>query len=245
MWNSFTRGNGGWDLRVGSGRCCLLIGNTRWHWAEERNGTWTYFHTEPEPQKLQKMKDQLISWASVGAIPQEISLDQQTNLGLSDIPIKGMPYWLGIDRGLAAWGALKRAEISPLNFQGILIADAGTVLSLTRLNANGEFAGGQLAPGLNLQLSLMAERTEALQYPGIEKVPTSKFPIQTNEAMQIGSIQSLVGMLIEAQREAGLPLWLCGGDASLLFDQFNNRNLPISLYPNLVLEGMVDLCSQN
>ncbi|WP_320673504.1 type III pantothenate kinase [Prochlorococcus sp. MIT 1341] len=229
---------------MSSGRLCLLIGNTRWHWAEEHSGEWNFSHTSPDSMELLRMKDRLAAWASVGPIPEGVFLEPGTNLALDDVPIKCLPPWLGIDRALAAWGALRRAKKEPMKFDGILVADAGTVLSLTRLNADGEFAGGQLLPGLGLQLASMAERAQALQNPGIGKVVDSKFPLETSHAMRRGSLQSLIGALIEAQIDSQLPIWLCGGDSSLLFDYLRHRQIPLALYPNLVLEGMVDVCAR-
>ena len=244
MWHSFARSYGGWDLRVSNQRLCLLIGNTRWHWAEEQMGAWNFFHTSPASDELLRIQDRLVTWASVGPLPKKACLEPDKNLCLNDVPIPCMPPWLGIDRALAAWGALKRAQRDHRDFRGILVADAGTVLSLTRLNSAGEFNGGQLAPGLRLQLSSMGDKTFALKDPGIGKISETKFPLNTNEAMRRGSLQASIGMLKEAQLDAQLPMMLCGGDSFLLFDHLRQRELPISLYPNLVLEGMVDVCDR-
>ena len=33
--------------------------------------------------------------------------------------------------------------------------------------------------------------------------------------------------LVEAQKEANMPIWLCGGDSGIFFDHLKNRKIPI------------------
>ena len=125
-----------------------------------------------------------------------------------------------------------------------LIADAGTILSLTRITAAGAFAGGQLVAGLRLQLSAMAIGANALKEPGkLEKIP-EKFPSKTAPAMHRGVLEALIGMLIEAQKTTRNQLWLCGGDSSLLFEELKQRNADVVHHPNLVLEGMTSISDE-
>ena len=220
---------------------CLLIGNSRWHWAKQQAEAWQFCHSAPDPHRLQTLEVPLMAWAAVGAMPTEIALDPASRLELKNVPLKRMPPWLGIDRALAAWGALKRAKACGILTNGLLVADAGTVLSITRVTADGEFAGGQLVGGVSLQLRAMAQGTQNLIDPGLGPISAEPFPITTAEAMRRGSIQALIGMLIEAQREAGLPLWLCGGDAPVLEQELKQHGLDVAHHPNLALEGMVDV----
>ena len=62
-------------------------------------------------------------------------------------------------------GAVQKKGYSERNPQGIWIVDAGTILSLNRITYQGEFIGGQLVPGLSLQLSAMAKGTQNLKNP--------------------------------------------------------------------------------
>ena len=57
--------------------------------------------------------------------------------------------------------------------------------------------------------------------------------------MQRGSLQALVGSLIQAIKATKMPLWLCGGDAPILIEELNKLNVEVLHHPNLVLEGMV------
>ena len=224
-----------------NGCTCLLIGNSRWHWATRTAEGWVFAHTNPDPLRLDGLE--LVRWAAVGPVPVHPVLSQTTRLGLEDLPLKGMPPWLGVDRALAAWAATTRAV--PLPTQGgVLVADAGTVLSLTRVTSEGEFAGGQLAAGFGLQLRAMAAGTRDLPAPGsLHQLPSELFPHATLAAMQQGAIQSLLGLLLEAQRSCSWPLWICGGDAPLLIDSLRQQGAEVIHAPDLVMEGMVTLVS--
>ena len=218
-----------------------MIGNSRWHWAIEKTESWHFFHTTPDPQKIKSLKNPLNAWAAVGPISRDLSLDAAKRLELIDVPLQKLPPWVGIDRALAGWRAFQKAKSSNAHSLGILVADAGTVLSLTRISSNGEFAGGQLIAGLQLQLSAMANGTHNLQNPGPGPSSNEQFPVSTAKAMQRGTLQALIGALIEAQKEANMPLWLCGGDAPVLIEELRKREIVVEHHPNLVLEGMVEI----
>ena len=165
-------------------------------------------------------------------------------INLKDIPLTNAPPSLGVDRGLAAWGAICKAKaLSSMPDQGLLIADAGTILSINRITANGEFLGGQLVPGFKLQLTSMAQGAKNLNHPSIQSMPLDKFPMSTEESMLQGSLHALVGTLIEAQKEAHVPIWLCGGDAPLLMKTLERHKIEVIHHPNLVLEGMLNIHS--
>ena len=222
-------------------RSFLLIGNSRWHWAIKKTDAWHFFHTQPDLHKINTLSTPLTAWAAVGEIPRSLLTTTAKRIEISDVPLQKLPSWLGIDRALAGWGAFKKAKASQSLSGGILVADAGTVLSLTRITARGEFAGGQLMAGLRLQLAAMAHGTKNLNDPGPPSNNPEPFPINTAEAMQRGCIQALVGALIAAQKEANMPIWLCGGDAPLLLQELRERDINTVHHPNLVLEGMVDI----
>jgi len=226
-------------------RRCLLIGNSRWHWAEKDSCDWKFSHCEPDLRMLQpKSKDYFLTWAAVGPQPICDCLDLSSRIENKNVPLINVPHWLGIDRALGAWGALNRAKASGMRSSGFLVADAGTVLSLTRVTSQGEFSGGQLVAGLRLQLLAMAQGAQDLTDPGLPFLVQEPFPCQTSEAMMRGSLQALLGALFEAKRLSGLPLWLCGGDSALLADLLREQSIEVFHYPNLVLEGMVDVQSR-
>ncbi len=219
----------------------LLIGNTRWHWAIEKKNEWFFIHTPPDTNKFNEIKNNLWRWAAVGPIPLEIRLDQSKSINLEDIPLKSLPTWLGIDRALGSWAAFQKAKSQDLHRKGLLIADAGTIFSLTLITANGEFSGGQLVPGLQLQRSAMSNGAQNLSPVSRKDIPKTKFPASTEGAILRGSFQALFSTLLEAQKEVGAPIWLCGGDSELFVPSLKDREVDFYHYPDLVLEGMVQI----
>ena len=140
---------------------CLLIGNSRWHWADRASdGVWRYTHAQPMPQALDSGAP-LTAWAGVGPVRHRSLLRNDRRLDLDQIPLRDVPPWLGIDRALAGWGAWRQSGQTG----AVMAVDAGTVLSLTRVTGDGRFDGGWLSAGLRLQLQAMARGTEALTEP--------------------------------------------------------------------------------
>ena len=220
----------------------LLVGNSRWHWAFQKLKGWDFFNTSRKNEILQALEIPLLAWAEVGNVPQNIDLDNSHKIKLQDIPLLKIPSWLGIDRALAGWAAFKKTkESSTLHSNGLLVADAGTVLSITKINAKGEFVGGQLAAGLQLQLKAMSKWSKNLTYPAEINFKKEPFPVKTEDAMIKGSLQSLIGTLKQAQSDAEAPLWLCGGDSSIIFNSLKSESQEVLLHPNLVLEGIIDI----
>ena len=220
----------------------LVIGNSRLHWACKKGESWEFIHTSHTETPFKSLDIPLAAWAAVGPIPSNIDLNKSRQINLQDIPLFKIPPWLGVDRALSSWGALQKAKKHSSMFKkGILIADAGTVLSITKISAKGEFEGGQLSAGLDLQLKAMSKGTENLAYPSIKTFPSLFFPTSTTDAMLQGCLQSLIGTVLEAQAKADVPVWLCGGDSALIYKALIKKNIEVFHYPNLVLEGMIDL----
>ena len=115
MWDTCSRSDGRRDLTVQGEKCCLLIGNTRWHWAIQKANGWHYCHTAPDSKAIHSLEIPLAAWAAVGPIPKDVFLNPLQNIALADIPLKGLPPWLGIDRALAGWGAFKQENPSSMN----------------------------------------------------------------------------------------------------------------------------------
>ena len=219
----------------------LMIGNSRWHWASKIHEKWKYFHTTPNPLKFKDKNYSQLSWASVGPIPENIKLCPSKKINLDDIPLINLPSNLGIDRALASWSAFKKQSSLKNNKQDLIVIDAGTILSVTKITSKGEFAGGQLISGLRLQLSSMANGALNLEHPTINSIPKETFQHETKNAMVRGAINGLLGLILKISDETKLPIWLCGGDAPIILNQLKNKNIPINHYPNLVLEGMIDI----
>ena len=224
----------------------LLIGNSRWHWAEHDGSRWRFDHGPQDCARLTAAQQQGgLIWAAVGSVPVEVALEQQDRLTSRDVPLPGCPDWLGVDRVLGAWAAWDISQTSGLDLgSGLLLADAGTVLSLTLLDAEGVFVGGQLSPGLRLQLAAMDGGTASLPCPNPVSEPRDRFPRDTASAMVRGALQAMAGAVREAQSCSGACLWICGGDSNALQRELLERGSAsfepvVTTDPDLVLKGLV------
>tara|TARA_Y100001968_G_scaffold30784_1_gene23721 strand:- start:124 stop:801 length:678 start_codon:yes stop_codon:yes gene_type:complete len=218
-----------------------MIGNTRWHWASKIKENWRYFHTLPNPIEFKDKDYSQITWASVGQIPKDIKLNPSRKIILDNVPLTNLPYNLGIDRALASWSAFQKNSSVTSKKQDLIIIDAGTILSVTKITNKGEFAGGQLISGFRLQLSSMANGALNLENPIIKTIPTEIFQYETNKAMIRGAINCLVGLILKIHEETKLPIWMCGGDAPIILNELKDKNIDVKHFPNLVLEGMIDI----
>ena len=219
----------------------LMIGNTRWHWASKIKEHWKFFHTVPNPVEFKYKDYSQLSWASVGPTPKSLKLCPSKQIQLENVPLTNLPSNLGIDRALASWSAFKKQSSLKSKEQDLIVIDAGTILSVTKITKKGAFAGGQLISGLRLQLSSMVNGALNLDNPIIKIIPTETFQYETNKAMIRGSINGLIGLILQIYEETKLPIWICGGDAPIILNELKNKNIDINHCPNLVLEGMIDI----
>jgi len=232
----------------GGGRA-LLIGNSRWHWAQRHGQGVRVDHGDPDPDRIGTNPP---IWAAVGPVPEQLRAHQDLRIGVEDVPLLQAPPWLGVDRALGAWMAWRRSQEQQLDCsRGLLLVDAGTVLSLTRVTADGCFGGGQLIPGYRLQLRAMAEGTDGL--PSIpespdgevahEVFPQEVFPQQTVVAMQRGVLQAMLATIAVAQQNSKGLLWICGGDAALLQSHWSGATELLQLEGDLQLQALLDLAA--
>ena len=227
-----------------TGDRALLIGNSRWHWAQRCKEGVRVDHGDPDPGRIGA--DPPI-WAAVGPVPDQLRAHQDRRIRLDDVPLPKAPPWLGVDRALGAWMAWRCSQDRQLDCsRGLLLVDAGTVLSLSRVGPDGCFAGGQLLPGFRLQLKAMAEGTvglpSLLEQPSLD-VPQEMFPTQTVAAMQRGVLQGMLATIAVAQQHAQGLLWICGGDAPLLQTHWTGATELLQLQGDLQLQALLDLAA--
>lgn len=193
---------------------CLMIGNSRLHWAWFRDQTIIkLWHTEHFKQKLQPPKlPPNITLYVASVVPQQTELCQQyyqpTILNLSQIPINNLYATMGIDRALALWGAGIKYGFP------CLVIDTGTALTFSGINDNNYFIGGAILPGLGLQLQTLFTKTAALP----EVILTDNLPTlwakNTEDAIISGVVYSLL---------AGIQLFI-----NNWLDSFPNSNIIIT-----------------
>lgn len=163
------------------------------------------------------------------------------------IPIRNgynSPETLGQDRLAAAVGA---AYICPK--QNILIIDAGSAITYDFVSAEGEYVGGNIAPGIKMRLTMLHRMTKKL--PLVEVEENELLPLfgkTTRDAIAAGVIRGIVyevkGYIrsLNAQLKQ-LTVVLTGGNAPFIAN--NSRNTSFQLEKNLVLIGLHQILEYN
>lgn len=163
------------------------------------------------------------------------------------IPIRNgynSPETLGQDRLAAAVGA---AYLCPK--QNILIIDAGSAITYDFVSAEGEYVGGNIAPGIKMRLTMLHRMTKKL--PLVEVEENELLPLfgkTTRDAIAAGVIRGIVyevkGYIrsLNAQLKQ-LTVVLTGGNAPFIAN--NSRNTSFQLEKNLVLIGLHQILEYN
>ena len=214
----------------------LLVGNSRLHWAEYCQNKYKFFHTNKDHQLPKNFNLNSLIWASVGQ-PPNFLLKKENQIKTHDINLANLPDYFGIDRALACLAALNLID-NPLK-KDLLIVDCGTILSLTKLTANGSIIGGQLAPGFLTQLKSMEYFTKNLTIPKKYAMPSEDFLINTEDAILKGVLNSIIGVIKCSFNPLKDILITCGGDSALITSILKAKNTKIINLPNLALEGMI------
>jgi len=145
------------------------------------------------------------------------------------------PRALGADRLVAAVAA-KTKYGAP-----VIVIDFGTATTFNAVNRAGEYAGGAIAPGLNLAADALHEYTA--QLPRVDLVmPPRAIATNTVQAMQAGILLGYVGMVegmvARMREELGEPdarVIATGGLARMLAPQ---TRVIGTVEPDLILHGL-------
>ncbi|UXY15319.1 type III pantothenate kinase [Chitiniphilus purpureus] len=122
----------------------------------------------------------------------------------------------------------------------LVVAGAGTALTVDSLAADGTFLGGMILPGYRMMKAALAAGTARLP---LAEGHFHHFPTSTDDAIETGVLTALAASIttafdrLVARGEEPLVL-LSGGDAPRLAERLD---LPVSLTPNLVLHGLAAL----
>jgi type III pantothenate kinase len=229
--------------------CWLLVGNSRWHWARLTTTGLEVSHHEPERASVALAVQSPVAWAAVGRLPSAAGLDPDRRVCIDAVPLEATPAWLGVDRALAGWLAWRQRR------RTVLVADAGTALSLTLVDRGGCFIGGRLLAGCGLQLRALEAGTAGLSAPVLPQCGgladlSEAWPRQTADAMTVGVVHGLAAAVAAALQEAldqheDCCLVLTGGDAELLrpwlVRQLEGSGAGIELSADLALRALVEL----
>jgi len=154
------------------------------------------------------------------------------------IPIKNLyksPLSLGSDRIAASVGSWLYYPGQP-----VLTIDVGTCIKYNFVNANNQFLGGAIAPGLGMRLKAMNFYTQKLPLVELDKNYDKLTGESTNESILSGA---LIGSVCEADAMidryrlsyANLQVVLTGGDSDYLCKQLKNR---FFANQNILLHGL-------
>ncbi len=144
------------------------------------------------------------------------------------------PLTLGVDRIAAACGAL---EMFPQ--KDCLVIDMGSCINYEFIDAQANYFGGAISPGVAMRFKAMHTFTARLPLIQPKKDP-ALMGQSTEESMLSGVMNGMaaeVNGTIEKYRQKypTLEVILCGGDAHFFENQLKQ---PIFVAPNLVLCGL-------
>ena len=146
------------------------------------------------------------------------------------------PEHAGIDRLLSATAAF---DIAPEE-HSVVIADAGTAITVDIVDSSGIYLGGTISPGFHLMNQTLSSSTSLL--PSVDLKETAFLPASnTAEGIRSGVLYgaaSIVdGIGERLTKSVSTPSWLVitGGDGPMLFPHIHKYHKCV---PNLVLHGL-------
>ena len=153
------------------------------------------------------------------------------------LPIKNAyktPETLGKDRLASVVGA-----ISIFPGKNCLVIDAGTCITYDIINAQAEYIGGAISPGLNMRFKALNHFTDKLPLLN----PNFDAPVTGNDTnssiisgVQNGMVYEIQGMIENYNNlYPELIVILCGGDCSFFESKIKGT---IFAFPDLVLIGL-------
>lgn len=151
------------------------------------------------------------------------------------------PKTLGVDRM-----ALVCASVQQFPGKNTLIIDAGTCVTYDFINADNEYLGGAISPGIRLRYQALHNLTANL--PLLEtEMPINITGNSTSSAIHsgvvIGILKEIDGVIAQYQEAySDLTVILTGGDANFLSKQLKSS---IFANSNFLLEGLNFILEHN
>jgi type III pantothenate kinase len=197
-------------------------------------------------ERISSMSNAAVAGASVNPAvmePLEHEVEEVTGKKVEwvgrdlDLPIKVKtenPAETGVDRVLGVAAAFEQLG------KACVVVDAGTAVTVNFCNDQGEFMGGAIAPGVEMMLDALHEKTARL--PRVEfETPDDLFGKDTVGAIRQGVFHSIRGFVKETVENYATELksWpeliATGGDAKRLFDGWE---LVHAVSPDLTIYGI-------
>ncbi len=215
----------------------LLIGNSRLHWAQFKGELLVKSWDSSYDYKIDNT-DLPLYIASVvpGQTNVWLNYPNCKIISLHNIPLKGIYLTLGVDRALAAIGAI--------NVYGYphLVIDGGTALTFTGVDNDLCLIGGAILPGLRLQLQSLAQKTADLPQVILPPSLPTRWAQNTPEAIASGIVYTVLAGIRDfidnwQQRYPDSKFILTGGDGELLLN-YLQLPTPIIFDRHLIFSGM-------
>ena len=198
-------------------------------WARIANANWAAIAAasvvpdlNPEIEQIvQQRADQRVLW-----VGRDIELP-------IEVRTQG-PEQTGVDRILNMAAAYEQMQ------KACIVVDAGTAITVDCCNDKGEFLGGAIAPGLEMMLDALHEKTAQLPKVAFA-APSDGFGDSTASAISQGAYFAIRGLVKEAAEHYATLLgsWpeiiATGGDAQKLFGGWE---LIHAIAPDLLLYGI-------
>ncbi|EID76099.1 pantothenate kinase [Imtechella halotolerans K1] len=210
----------------------------------------SYCEAEEMLKKIFKKNEiKQVIWSSVGeAMPFfDTFLDNKVVLRLTSetlVPFfnnYGSPRSLGVDRiALAAAAAVNYPK------KNVLVIDAGTCITFEFKNANDEYLGGAIAPGIQMRFKALHDYTAKL--PLVSLASVEDFIGNNTETSILSGVVNNVVQEIDGvinqylARFEDLTVILTGGDTLFLAERVKNT---IFANPNFLLEGLNAILEHN
>lgn len=164
------------------------------------------------------------------------------------VPMRNLyhtPKTLGMDRVAAAIGA---RVLYP--DKACLVIDLGTCITFDVIDAQDQFLGGNIAPGLAMRLRAMHDYTAKLPFleqSDYSATPEAYLGKSTQEAMLNGAVKGILAeirvmMQHFKQHYPKFATILCGGDATFFANKLKEQ---IFVNPNLTLIGLNRILNHN
>ena len=184
--------------------------------------------------------------ASVGNIAPETFLELGTSINVyfvthhDSFPLQNLyetPLTLGIDRLVLASGAVLRFPR-----QHRLVIDAGTCITYDFIDAEDNYLGGAISPGLRLRYESLHHYTAQLPLLTTE-VPQHFIGNSTSQSIHAGVVHGLAneidGFITQYQQQySNFIIILTGGDSDFLANRLKNT---IFANSNFLLESLNQL----
>lgn len=213
--------------------------------------TWAYHQVEPTDFEtiIQQHQVKRVILSNVSANTQVADFfNKHTHVLLleptTEVPFKnlyGSPSTLGTDRM-----ALVSAAVHTFKNTPCLIISCGTCITYDFVNAQAEYLGGVISPGLHMRLNAMHQFTGKLPLATLAE-PTNFIGNNTETCLQHGAytaaLHEINGFIQQYQEvHEHLQVVLTGGDAPLLAKRLKSN---IFVAQNFLLNGLNIILQHN